>query len=143
MTASGGLTVDLERQLGIARGDVVIRRDDVIVCCDEAEARYSEGSLERVTCRGRVVIVRPGGTRAAATEAVFIAREDTVTLTGGARVVTEAAELEGERIVYDIAKDKLTVEGKSSRFRYAPRPGGKTATPPDGRACPPAPPEKR
>jgi lipopolysaccharide transport protein LptA len=121
MTASGGLSIDLKRQVGIAKGDVSIKRDDVHVCCDEAEASYAANRIERVTCRGRVVIVRPDGTRATAALAVFNATEDTVTLTGEARVVTEGADLAGERIIYDIAKDKLEVEGGKSRFRYKPK----------------------
>ncbi|MCK6547685.1 hypothetical protein L6R52_17675 [Myxococcota bacterium] len=121
MTASGGLTIDLKRQVGIAKGDVSIKRDDVHVCCDEAEASYAANRIERVTCRGRVVIVRPDGTRATAALAVFVASEDKVTLTGEARVVTEGADLAGERIIYDIAKDKLEVEGGKSRFRYKPK----------------------
>ena len=54
MTAVGGLSIDLKRQVGVAKGDVVIRRDDVLVCCDEAEAKYAANKIERVTCKGRV-----------------------------------------------------------------------------------------
>ena len=46
------------------------------------------------------------------------ATEDTVTLTREARDVTEGVDLAGEQIVYDIAKDKLEVEGGKSRSRY-------------------------
>lgn len=132
MTASGGLSLDLKRHVGLARGDVLIQRDDVSVCCDEAEAQYVGDRIERVTCRGRVVIVRSDGTRATAAMAVFVASDDQVTLSGGARVVSEQADLSGEKIIYDIGKDRLAVEGGRSRFKFKP-----ALTEPLPRACPP------
>ncbi len=134
LTAAGGLSLDLSRGVGVARRDVVVRRDDVTVCCDEAEARYAANRLERVTCRGRVEIVRADGTRARADVAVFVASEDRITLSGKAEVFARDARLEGERIVYDIGADRLEVEGAASRLRYRP---DALAAPP-GRACPPA-----
>jgi len=78
--------------------------------------------------------VRPDGTKAAADLAVFEAVDNAVTLKGDARVWTKDARLTGARIVYDIAKDALTVEGANSRFGFDP--GGKP--PPAGlRPCPP------
>jgi lipopolysaccharide transport protein LptA len=136
MTSSGGLSIDLKQKIGIAKGDVLIKRDDVLVCCDEAEAKYQANKIERVTCKGRVVIVRPDGTRATAGIAVFIASEDKVTLTGAAHVITEAADLQGEKIIYDIKNDRLEVEGQKSKFKYSP--GQKISTPePPQRPCPP------
>ena len=132
MTAKGGIEIDLERRIGVAKDEVTIVRDDVTVCCDEAEARYAGQAIERVTCRGRVVIVRPDGTRATADVAVFAAKEDRVTLTGGAQVFGPDTFLAGERIVYDIARDRLTVDGEPSRFEMR---GPKR--PPPGRPCPP------
>lgn len=136
MTARGGLHVDLKRQLGTAHGDVTLRRDDVLVCCDEADAKYSGNRIERVTCRGRVVIVRPDGTRATADLAVFVAKEDRVTLSGGARVSTGDGDLTGDRIVYDIGADRLEVDGGRSRFKFVPGQGG-TSEPILSRPCPP------
>lgn len=132
LSAQGGISIDLERNVGIAKGDVVIRRRDVTVCCDEAEAHYEGGNIQEVTCRGRVVIVRPDGTRAAAETAIYRAGEDTVTLTGRARVYAKEAQLSGRRIVYDIGRDRLEVAGKRSRFAFKPA----TAVP-NLRKCPP------
>jgi lipopolysaccharide transport protein LptA len=137
MTSSGGLSIDLKKKIGIARGDVLIKRDDVLVCCDEAEAHYQANKIERVTCKGRVVIVRPDGTRATAALAVFIATEDKVTLSGAAHVVTEGADLQGEKIVYDIKNDRLEVEGTKSRFKYSPGQTINSKETPPARACPP------
>jgi len=120
MSAQGGLKIDLAKQIGVATGDVVIERDDIIVCCDEATAHYSGRRIERVECRGRVAIVRPDGTRARADLAVFEASEDRVTLTGGAKLRSKEADLAGEAIVYDIGRDTLDVRGAKSRFRFAP-----------------------
>ena len=111
---------------------MVIRRGEVFVCCDEAEASYTGQRVEEVTCRGRVVIVRPDGTRATADLAVFRADADRVTLKGGARVAAKEADLFGETIIYDIAKDRLRVHGSNSRFEFKP-----VERPPLGRACPP------
>src|SRR6185295_15076234 len=113
-----GLSIDLKNKIGIAKGDVLIKREDVMVCCDEAEARYQANRIEQVTCKGRVVIVRPDGTRATASQAVFVAAEDKVTLSGQAHVITESADLQGEKIVYDIARDRVDVQGDKSRFKY-------------------------
>jgi lipopolysaccharide transport protein LptA len=137
MTARGGLHVDLKRQTGTAKGDVLIRRDDVLVCCDEADAKYSGNRLERVTCRGRVVIVRPNGARATANLAVFVAKEDRLTLSGMARVLTEDGDLTGDRIIYDIGQDRLHVDGGRSRFKWAPGPGPKADAEAPSRPCPP------
>ncbi len=131
LSAKGGISIDLNRNVGIAHHDVVIRRKDVTVCCDEAEASYSGGHIERITCRGRVVIVRPDGTQATAGVAVYEAAGDTVTLTGQPRVFAKDAHLSGEKIVYDIGKDRLEVAGKKSKFSFAP-----TAKVPALRKCP-------
>ena len=121
MTAKGGLRVDLEKKLGFAKNDVVIRRADVTVCCDEAVASYSRDQIEKVECKGRVVIVRPDGTTARADRAVFIANKDQLSLTGAATLESETTKLTGDEIIYDIAKDKLFVKGKNSRFRFIPQ----------------------
>ncbi len=135
MTAKGGLRVDLKRNRGFAKGDVVITREDITVCCDEAEAEYAKNRIEVVTCKGRVVVVRPDGTRATANVAVFRAAQDQVTLSGAAQVVSKEAQLAGERIIYNIGEDRLEVEGSKARFRFDP----KTVAPVVGRECPPKP----
>jgi lipopolysaccharide transport protein LptA len=122
MSSKGGLKVDLKKQIGTAKGDVLIKRDDVLVCCDEAEAHYSGDQVEEVQCRGRVVIVRKDGTRARADVAVFEAQKDKITLTGAARVRSPEADLRGEVIVYDIGTDHLEVQGKKSQFKFKPGP---------------------
>lgn len=134
MRSSGGLEVDLKRSVGIAKGDVVIQRDDVIVCCDEAEAHYTGQHIDRVECRGRVVVVRADGTRAVADVAVFDATKEVVSLSGKARVRSESADVEGQLIVYDIRADQLSVKGKKSRFRFQPPASEGLALP---RTCPP------
>lgn len=135
MTAKGGLRVDLERKLGFAKNDVVIRRADVTVCCDEAVASYSQDKIETVECRGRVVIVRPDGTTARADRAVFVANKDQLSLTGTAVLESDTTELTGDEIIYDIAKDKLFVKGKNSRFRFVPQDRSKTRSSAE-RKCP-------
>lgn len=132
LSSKGGISIDMDLDVGIAREDVVIRRKDVTVCCDEAEAHYTGGQIERVTCRGRVVIVRPDGTKATASVAVYQAAADTVTLTGKAKVYSKDAHLAGEKIIYDIGKDRLEVAGKRSKFSFAP-----AAKVPPLRKCPP------
>jgi lipopolysaccharide transport protein LptA len=132
MTSTGGLDVDLNRNVGIARGDVVIRRSDVLVCCDRAEAHYKGDQIEQVTCRGDVVIIRPDGTQAFSDVAVFRAVEDRLTLIGRAQVIGQETHLAGDRIVYDIGKDRLVSEGKKSRFDFRTPKGSKTHRP-----CPP------
>jgi lipopolysaccharide transport protein LptA len=137
MSSSGGLSIDMKRQVGFTKGDVVIKRDDVLVCCDEAEAKYAGSKIERITCRGRVVIIRPDGTRATANLAVFEAAADKVTLTGEAHVVKEDSAITGSRIIYDIGRDHLEVDGSRSTVKF--KQPGKDEIP--SRPCPP--PEKK
>jgi lipopolysaccharide transport protein LptA len=132
LSSKGGISIDMTRNVGIAKNDVVIKRKDVTVCCDEAEAIYSGGKIDQVTCRGRVVIVRPDGTRATAGVAVYRAASDSVTLTGKANVFAKDTHLSGEKIIYDIGKDRLEVAGKQSKFTFSP-----DAKAPALRACPP------
>ena len=121
MTAKGGLKIDLEKKIGYAETDVVIKRADVTVCCDQAVAKYAKDRIKSVECKGRVVILRPDGTVAQADRAVFQADQDKVKLFGTAKLRSEDTELEGQEIVYDIAKDKLNVRGSNSRFRFVPK----------------------
>jgi lipopolysaccharide transport protein LptA len=133
MSARGGLEVDLKAHRGKAKGEVVIRRGDVTVCCDEAEAEFEGDRIQRVECKGRVVIVRGDGTRARADLAVFDARADRVTLSGAAKLSSKEAALESESIVYDLKTDQLSAAGKQSRFRLDP-----SSKPLElERACPP------
>lgn len=144
MTSTGGLSIDLKKQTGFAKGDVIIKRDDILVCCDAAEAKYSGNQIERVTCRGRVVIVRPDGTRATADVAVYTAVEDRVTLTGGAHVVTQDTDLKGDKIVYDIARDHVEVEGgKGARSQFKFRQAEAKMGGVLDRPCPPVEPKKQ
>jgi len=121
MTAKGGLKIDLEKRIGYAETDVVIKRADVTVCCDKAVAKYTKNRIQSVECKGRVIILRPDGTVARADRAIFQADKDKVKLSGTAKVRSEDTELEGDEIVYDIAQDKLKVRGSNSRFRFVPK----------------------
>jgi len=121
MTAKGGLRIDLEKRIGYAEREVVIRRADVTVCCDRATAYYEKDQIKSVECTGRVVIVRPDGTVARADRALFEAKKDRVKLSGTAKLRSEDTELQGDEIVYDIAKDKLKVKGSKSTFRFVPK----------------------
>ena len=120
MTAAGGIELDLERQIGKARTDVIVRRGDVTVCCDEARADYRGGRIVRLACRGRVVIRRADGIRATADEAVYVASRDALTLSGRVWLDTKDATLSGTRLVYDIRRDRLHVVGAKSRFAWTP-----------------------
>jgi lipopolysaccharide transport protein LptA len=141
--SSSGFSMDMKNHTGFAKGDVVIKREDVLVCCDEADAKFaSDSSIERVTCRGRVVIVKPDGTRATAHLAVFVASEDKVTLTGDAHVHREDTDLTGEQIIYDIGHDHLEVGGSRSRFQRV-KPGTPAPKEASSRPCPPTPAKKK
>ncbi len=135
MHAKGGMQVDLKRRIGIAKGGVTIERNDVRVCCAQAEAHFEKRRIKKVRCEGSVVIVRPNGTRAYADLAVFDADRDQVVLEGKARVDSEQAQVEGKRIVYDIAQDRIEVRGQGSRFDFDPEGAKRKKGPP----CPPMP----
>lgn len=133
MTADGGLTIDFDRQTGRAEGNVVIRRTDMIVCCDRADARFNRGRIAQVRCEGDVVINRVDGTRITAEALQFEAVHHRLVLTG--RVVAQRpdGQLTGARMVYRLDKDELQVSGPGSTLRLRPPPSGSVQTRPGPR----------
>lgn len=131
MSSDGGIRIDLRRRTGTAEGHVVIRRRDLVVCCDRAVARYGSDRISEVTCRGNVVIHRADGMRIMAAQARFVADRERLVLTGGVRVWREEGYLSGQRIEFDLARDRLDVRGPGSTLVLA-----EGATPPPSPACP-------
>ncbi len=133
MTADGNLTIDMVKRIGRARGNVIIRRRDFVVCCDEAEARYGAKTIEKVSCRGNVVIHTVGPTRITAGWAEFRVAADRLVLRGGVVVWRPRGRLTGRRIEYDLSAERLDVSGPGSSLVFSPDGG---ALPAAARSCP-------
>ena len=122
MTADGGLIFDLVRRIGRAEGNVIVRRHDMVVCCDRAEAKLKNARIDSVRCEGDAVIRRLDGTRITADHVQYDAAHNLLTLTG--RVVAQRAdgELAGAKMVYRLDQDRLEVTGPRSTLRFIPAP---------------------
>ena len=123
ITADGGLVVDLRRGLGRARGNVVIRRPDLVVCCREAEASYASGRVTSFSCRGDVIINLQHGGRITAAQAEFRATAERLTLSGDVVVDRAEGRLSGPKLEYDIREDRLQMSGPGSALRLTPEAG--------------------
>ncbi|MEL7369018.1 MAG: LptA/OstA family protein [Myxococcota bacterium] len=120
ISAKGGMSVDLEKGLGRAEGDVVIRRRDLVVCCDRAEAVYAKGQIRAVACRGNVVIRRTDGTRIVAEQVNFQPGRKRLALSGRVKVWRSDGQLTGDRMTYALDTGRLEVRGARSTLKLTP-----------------------
>ena len=133
MTADGRMTVDLARRVGRAEGGVVIRRRDLVVCCDEAKAKYGRDAIEAVSCQGRVVIRGVDRTVITARSVEFRVDVNRLTLKDDVIVWRPDGRLSGPHVEYDLSTKRLEVKGPGSAFRYTP---GSPSALPATRSCP-------
>ena len=131
MTADEGLVVDLAKGTGLARGNVVLRRGDLVVCCDRAEARYGKAGIDRIACRGRVIVRHGEQTLISAQTIEFQVASNRLLLRGQVDVWRKEGRLRGNKMVFDIDSERLEVSGAQSRLIWAP-----TVLPPARRSCP-------
>lgn len=110
-------TMVVERNKGIVtfKGNVVARRDDLVIKADELRVFYGENrEIERIEALGKVRIDR-GETTAFGEKAEFFNREERLVLTGNPRVVEGSNSVEGERITLYMREGRSVVEGGKKR----------------------------
>ncbi len=127
------MVLDLAGGRGSAHGNVVIRSGDFVLCCDRLEAKYADGSIEELLCKGRVVIRKRDGTQVTASQVDFRASERRLTFQGNVVVWQKGGMLAGPRMIFDLRTERLEVTGARSRLSWSP---GTSAPPPAGRPCP-------
>ena len=113
------------RERVIFEGKVEVEQGPLRIFCDWLEATYSEsgkGGPERLVARGRVRILE-GGREARCTEAIFERVRNRAVCrssTGPASLRRGDDVVEGEEIVFDLARSTVRVSG-GAVVRVAPR----------------------
>jgi len=99
----------------VFRRKVRVRQGDMILHSDWLEALYDRGESDpkRLVARGSVNVDQ-GGRHAECDEATYLRIDQTLTCVGQAVLVQGCDIVRGERIEFDIARDRARVEGGAS-----------------------------
>jgi len=111
-------TVSYKTDVVVRRGDVTLYSDEVVITLSgekksgqggSGEFFSSPGSVEKIEAVGGVKIVQ-GDKTATAEDAVYMAGDEKIILTGSPRLWQGPNVLTGSSIVFDIKEDTITVE---------------------------------
>ncbi len=131
--AKKGVDVYADRMEGFERerriffeGSVVLKQEDLTIVSDTLEAYLSEDKkeIEKVYARGNVRIIK-GEKTATCREAEFDNRSGKILLRGEVEVISGSDRLKGDRIVYDLNEESVSVEGdkdKRAKVTISPKP---------------------
>ncbi len=112
----------------LLRGSVVIRRGDLLVCCESFEGLAdADWGWERFVCTENVVAQR-GDETMWADKAEFILETSDLILTGRPLLQRGKSTLEGSRIIVDTERDRARVIHPRGRIHSAERPVKARAT---------------
>lgn len=125
---SDSMVVERGQGLVTFKGNVVARKDDLLIKAEELRVFYGkERDIERIVALGKVRIEK-GDTTAWSEKAEFFNKEDKLVLTGDPKVVEGKNSVEGERITLFLKEGRSIVEGgekRRVRAIFVPREGGK------------------
>ena len=128
---SDRLVADNQNQTVNFLGNVVARREDMIIFSDQLSAVYTEQSkIEKIIARGNVKINQTDRT-ATCQEATFFQLRQQIVMTGKPKVWQGKNIITGDKIVIFIKEDRVEVEsnkqegGKQGRVNAIIYPGGK------------------
>lgn len=115
-------TEDGSQRSLIFRRNVLAKQGDLELRADRLVAEYPEGAKQpsRLTARGGVS-VRQGQREASCRQADYVGSEERIVCSGDAVLRDGQDELRGESIVFDLAEQRVTVEG-GTQVAVAPRP---------------------
>lgn len=100
----------------ICRGNVVIRRPDLTLCCEHFEGLAdAEWQWRRLVC-SRDVRARRGNEVMWAKQAEFDPQTDNLQLTGTPLLQRGKSLLAGDRIVVDVRRDRARIEAPQGRI---------------------------
>jgi lipopolysaccharide export system protein LptA len=103
----------------LCKGTVLVRRTDVLLCCDVFEGFADDKwGWEKFTCAGNVRAHR-GDELMWSEHAEFLLGTSDLILTGKPRLQRGASLLNGERIVIDVKNDKARIEKPRGRIQQA------------------------
>lgn len=112
---SDSMVVERDKGIVTFRGNVVAKRDDLIINAEELKVFYNDKrEIERIEAIGKVRIDREGST-AFGEKAEFFNREEKLILTGSPRVVEGLNSVEGDRITLYLKEGRSIVEGGKDR----------------------------
>ena len=99
----------------IFRRDVWVRQGDVTLRSDWLEALYDRGASDpkRLVARGSVTVDQ-GDRHAECDEATYLRLEQTLICVGHAVLIQDCDIVRGQRIEFDLARDRARVEGGAS-----------------------------
>jgi lipopolysaccharide export system protein LptA len=120
---SDSLKIFHKDRYGLFTGHVVADRKDVQLHCDELRAEYDEkGLVERLICDGSVRVLM-GQKEARGRKAVLSNVEEIITLTGDPSLKDGDDFMQGEVVVFDLAKDTVQIEKPRGKYKTRPREG--------------------
>jgi lipopolysaccharide export system protein LptA len=107
-------------------GNVVAKREDMVIFSDRISAYYTEqGKIRQTIARGNVKINQQDRT-ATCQVATFSQPSQTIVLTGKPKVWQDKNILSGDRIIIYLEEDRIVVEGeKRNRVNATIYPMGK------------------
>ncbi len=99
----------------VFRRDVWVRQGDVTLRSDWLEALYDRGASDpkRLVARGSVTVDQ-GDRHAECDEATYLRLEQTLICVGHAVLIQDCDIVRGQRIEFDLARDRARVEGGAS-----------------------------
>jgi lipopolysaccharide transport protein LptA len=114
----------------VLRGNVVVRRGPLMVCCETFEGLADEKwGWQQFVCTEKVV-ARRGDETMWANRAEFMLETSDLILTGEPLLERGKSYLEGNRIIVDTERDRARVEKPRGRIHSAREPIGVRAPPP-------------
>jgi LPS export ABC transporter protein LptC/lipopolysaccharide transport protein LptA len=105
----------LKENVYILEGRVVMKGKDMHLVCNKLYVVSKENEMERVDALGNVRLLSKG-TLAKSEKAVYHFKDDTVTMTGGPKVVKDKVEMGGESIGYNVTEGKFSVNRPKVRI---------------------------
>jgi lipopolysaccharide transport protein LptA/LPS export ABC transporter protein LptC len=114
--SSDRFTYFVKKNTYLFDGQVVVKGDEMSLLCDKVYVRTNQDNKpEKMDAQGRVKILTKG-TIAKSERAVYYFREEKVMLEGSPRVTRNNVQMEGGVIVYDLSKDRFSVEKPRMRI---------------------------
>ncbi len=107
------LELDNQKKIGKAKGKVFAKRNDFVICCDEAYISYNNDNVEIITCKNNVQMYHYQGKHGKSDEALFTATSNQIIMTGNPMLIENENVLTGDSIIYDMKSDKAKVEGNA------------------------------
>ena len=111
-----GLNVQSQSGTSTCKGNVVVSRGDVLMCCDFFEAKAStDWNWERFKCTGNVR-VRRGNEFVWANKAEFNLESSVITIRGGPLLERGLSLMTGEEVRIDIKQDRAQISKPRGRI---------------------------